>query len=243
MAPRLGDYTVVAPPSISAARIDQVLASYGSPASGSGALFYDLGVKYGIDPAYALAFYINESAAGTKGVARFTHGIGNIRTTPGYADYEGYRSYPDFATGIEDWYKLIKELYVDGWGLTTPDAIIARYAPWGDNNNPEAYAHTVEQLVELLAGVSTGRARGGCCCRYWRTRRTRTCWSGTTASAGSGRWAATAGRSASASSTWRAGGMRRCCRSRPGRARGRAAGARWSTGWPRRCPNAPCSSC
>jgi hypothetical protein len=147
-APRKADYNLQAPPSVSAATIDQVLDSYHSPAAGSGAVFYDLGVQYGIDPAYALAFYIHESAAGTKGVARFTHGIGNIRVTPGYKDYEGYRSYDTFAAGIEDWYKLIKELYIGGWDLQTPTAIIARYAPWGDNNNPDIYAATVMSLVD-----------------------------------------------------------------------------------------------
>jgi hypothetical protein len=142
------DYNLVAPPSISAAAIDAVLASFNSPAVGTGVAFYDLGVKYDIDPAYALAFYIHESAAGTKGVARFTHSIGNIRTTPGYKDYEGYRSYDSYEQGIEDWYKLIKELYVDGWDLRTPNVIIQRYAPWGDNNNPDIYAANVMQLVD-----------------------------------------------------------------------------------------------
>jgi hypothetical protein len=116
------DYNLVAPPSISAAAIDAVLASFNSP------------------------------AAGTKGVARFTHGIGNIRTTPGYKDYEGYRSYDTYEQGIEDWYKLIKELYVDGWDLRTPNAIIQRYAPWGDNNNPDIYAANVMQLVNSWQG-------------------------------------------------------------------------------------------
>ena len=148
VAHHTADYNLVAPPSISAAAIDAVLASFNSPALGTGAAFYDLGVKYGIDPAYALAFYIHESAAGTKGVARFTHSIGNIRTTPGYKDYEGYRSYDTYEQGIEDWYKLIKELYVEGWGLRTPTAIIQRYAPWGDNNNPDIYAANVMQLVD-----------------------------------------------------------------------------------------------
>ena len=141
------DYQLAAPPSVSAATIDRVLAQYSSPAAGSGALFYDLGVQYGIDPAYALAFYIHESSAGTKGVSRFTHSIGNIRVTPGYKSYEGYRSYDTYAAGIEDWYKLIKELYIEGWGLTTPAPIITRYAPWGDNNNPDVYAATVKALV------------------------------------------------------------------------------------------------
>ena len=46
-------------------------------------MFYDLGVHYGIDPAYALGFFVVESACGTRGVARTTHSLGNIRCTPG----------------------------------------------------------------------------------------------------------------------------------------------------------------
>jgi len=142
------DHRLDRPPSVSAATIDRVLAGYGSPAAGSGALFYDLGVQYGIDPAYALAFYIQESSAGTQGVARFTHGIGNIRVTPGYAGYEGYRSYATYAAGIADWYQLIKTLYIGQWSLRTPAAITPRYAPWGDGNNPVQYAANVCQLVD-----------------------------------------------------------------------------------------------
>jgi len=142
------DHRLARPPSVSAATIDRVLAGYGSPAAGQGATFYDLGVQYGIDPAYALAFYVHESSAGTRGVARFTHSIGNIRVTPGYANYEGYRAYATYAAGIEDWYQLIKELYIGEWGLTTPSAVTLRYAPWGDRNNPVQYATTVTALVD-----------------------------------------------------------------------------------------------
>jgi hypothetical protein len=148
IAPPTADHRLDHPPSISADQIDRVLAAYHSPATGTGAIFYDLGVRYGIDPAYALAFYIVESQAGTRGVARFTHAIGNIRTTPGYQDYEGYRSYATYAEGIEDWFKLIKELYIGTWGLATPNTILPRYAPWGDNNNPITYAATVSSLVD-----------------------------------------------------------------------------------------------
>jgi len=35
-------------------------------------------VRSGIDPAWALAFFVVESQAGTRGVARITRGIGNI---------------------------------------------------------------------------------------------------------------------------------------------------------------------
>ena len=142
------DHTIMAPPSVSAALIDQVLQQYNSPAAGQGAVFYDLGVQYGIDPAYALAFFIHESSAGTKGVARFTNSIGNIRTTAGYRDYEGYRAYDTWAAGIEDWYKLIKDLYVDGWGKQTVAAIIPTYAPSADRNDPASYIANVTALVD-----------------------------------------------------------------------------------------------
>jgi len=147
-------HLVVGAPSLSAAAIDAILGEYGSPAQGQGAVFYQMGRKYGIDPAFALAFYVEESHCGTRGVARFTHGIGNIRWTPGFDSYEGYRAYPDYATGIEDWFKLIRELYVDGWGLQTVGQIVPRYAPPGDNNDPASYIATVEDLVAGWRGRS-----------------------------------------------------------------------------------------
>jgi len=135
------------PPSVDAALIDTVLAEYSSPAAGSGRAFYELGQRYGIDPAFALAFFVVESQCGTRGVARFTHSIGNIRCSAGYNCYEGYRAYGNWAEGLEDWYRLIRALYVDAWGLHTPAAILSRYAPFGDNNDPAAYAASVESLV------------------------------------------------------------------------------------------------
>jgi len=148
--PKSGE--VVGPPSISVNQIEVVLKKYGSPAAGKGQTLYDLGIKYGIDPAYALAFFVHESGCGTKGVARFTKSLGNIRTTPGYTDYEGYRSYPTWESGMEDWYKLIANLYIGEWGLRTVDAIIPVYAPWGDSNNPPSYIASVKGMVNSWQG-------------------------------------------------------------------------------------------
>lgn len=66
LAPVDGSHRLDRPASVGAGEIERVLASYNSPAVGTGLIFYDLGAKYGIDPAYALAFYIAESDAGTK---------------------------------------------------------------------------------------------------------------------------------------------------------------------------------
>jgi len=143
-----GEHTVLGPPTITAQGVEAVLRQYNSPAAGTGPIWIALGRQYGIDPAYALAFFIHESSAGTKGVARFTNSIGNIRTTPGYRDYEGYRAYDTWAQGIEDWYKLIKELYVEGWGKRTVAQIIPTYAPSADRNDPPSYIANVTCLVD-----------------------------------------------------------------------------------------------
>jgi hypothetical protein len=102
-------YQVDTAPTITVDRINAVLQEYNSPAAGTGQAFYDLGVRYGINPAVALAFFIHESSAGTKGVARVTNSVGNIRTTPGYRDYQGYRAYDSWTAGTEAFYKLIRE--------------------------------------------------------------------------------------------------------------------------------------
>jgi len=147
-APSQGTYDLVGPPTISVARIESVLQKYGSPAVGKGQALYNIGVSYGINPAFALAFFVHESGCGTQGVARFTKSIGNIRWTEGYDNYEGYRSYGSWEQGIEDWYKLIGDLYIKGWGLRTVDAIIPVYAPYGDSNNPPVYIASVKRLVD-----------------------------------------------------------------------------------------------
>jgi hypothetical protein len=148
MVAQKGGLSVVGRPSIGPERIDEVLSSYGSPATGSGKAMYDLGVSYGIDPAFCLAFFIHESTAGTRGVASVTKSVGNIRTTTGYRDYQGYRKYDTWEEGIEDWYRLIKDLYIDGWKLTTVEQILPVYAPPQDDNDTGAYISSVVQLVE-----------------------------------------------------------------------------------------------
>jgi hypothetical protein len=141
-------YQVDTAPTITVDRINAVLQDYNSPAAGTGQAFYDLGVRYGINPAVALAFFIHESSAGTKGVARFTNSVGNSRTTPGYRDYQGYRAYDSWTAGIEDFYKLLRDLYLDGWNLHTVAQILPRYAPAADNNDTAAYIANVQNLID-----------------------------------------------------------------------------------------------
>src|SRR4051812_3891619 len=149
----LGAGPVQAPPSVDVALIRRVLNSYNSPAADQAQAFYDLGVARGIDPAYCLAFFIVESGAGTRGVARTTYSIGNIRALAGQPSFEGYRRYDTWYDGIADWYRLIDEVYVHELNLTTLDAIVPVYAPSHDANEPALYILTVKRLVARWRGL------------------------------------------------------------------------------------------
>lgn len=143
-------------PSIGPDKIDQILQSYGSPATGTGQVWYDLGLKYNIDPAYAIAFFIHESSAGTNPAwagwkdynsGANTHNVGNI-ICAGYSTCFGrFRDYPNWDTGIEDWYRLIAVEYIDGRGAVTVAQIIPIYAP-SFENDVQAYVSAVERLVD-----------------------------------------------------------------------------------------------
>lgn len=150
---------VVGKPTVSVQQIEAVLAEYNSPARGYGQEIYDLGVKYNIDPAICLAFFIYESSAGTnpawagrKDDGTYTHNIGNIICTEGWRCYGRFRDYNSWSEGIEDWYKLISELYVGEWKRVTVDDIIPKYAPAADNNDEGAYIQGVKNLVQSWQG-------------------------------------------------------------------------------------------
>ncbi|MFN8517648.1 MAG: glucosaminidase domain-containing protein [Thermomicrobiales bacterium] len=148
----LGPGYLQGPPSVDVPLIRRVLLSYNSPAADEAQAFYDYGVARGIDPAWCLAFFIMESAAGTQGVARTTYSIGNIRALPGQPEFEGYRQYANWREGIADWYRLIDEVYIRDRGETTIDAIVPVYAPAFDQNDPAAYIRTVKRLVARWRG-------------------------------------------------------------------------------------------
>jgi hypothetical protein len=128
------------------------LAAAHSPAQGTGQTLYDLSKQYGIDDAYALAFFEQESQFGTTGMARFTHSLGNIRCSAGYQCSNGYRAYNSWVAGEADWYQLIHSLYIDTWHLTTVEQIIPIYAPTSDGNDVTGYIAAVEQAVALWQG-------------------------------------------------------------------------------------------
>lgn len=144
-----GPYSVLGKPSISVDFINQVLAAYNSPAAGKGQALYDMGVKYGIDPAFALAFFLHESSFGTAGEARSSLSLGNLRCIPNFKCQDGYAWFNSWEDGFEAWYKLIRNLYVAYWGLTTVDQIIPKYAPTADNNNEAGYIASLKHSISV----------------------------------------------------------------------------------------------
>jgi hypothetical protein len=134
-------------PTLTASFVNQILAAAHSPAQGTGQALYDLSVQYGIDDAYALAFFQYESQFGTTGMARLTHALGNIRCSAGYRCMNGYRAYSSWVAGEQDWYRLIHTLYIGTWHLTTVEQIVPVYAPARDGNNVPGYIAAVEQAV------------------------------------------------------------------------------------------------
>jgi hypothetical protein len=149
-----GEHSVLGAPSIDAAAIDAILAKYGSPAAGTGDIWVKFGEQYGIDPAYAVAFFIHESSAGTnpgwagiKPDGSTTHNVGNI-ICAGYATcYNRFRDYASWDEGIADWYKLISNEYVSGRGAASVEQIIPIYAP-SFENDVNGYIQTVVMLVD-----------------------------------------------------------------------------------------------
>lgn len=146
---KAGQYTVTGEPTITADFIDTVLCNHNSPACHTGYAMHSYGQQYHIDPVYALAFFLHESTLGKYGVAHKNLGLGNIRCTAGYACKSGFRAYSSWVTGYLDWYRLIDELYIKEWNLTTIDKIIPKYAPAADHNNESAYIGAIKQSVNL----------------------------------------------------------------------------------------------
>jgi hypothetical protein len=149
-----GDMSVLGGPSLSADFVDQVLSAHESPAAGTGEVLYSLSQQYGIDDAFALAFFWHESNFGRSGEAARTHSLGNLRCFEGAVcidqDRGGYASFPDWSAGYTAWYALIAGSTYIGAGRTTVQSIIPVYAPTADHNDESAYIAAVVWTVERL---------------------------------------------------------------------------------------------
>jgi flagellum-specific peptidoglycan hydrolase FlgJ len=146
-----------------AATIDNWLARCNSPqlleaAPGKtiGQTYLELGWKYGINPAYAVAFFTKESTCGTAGSNLAAHNFGNIRWTPGYPTLDGvWRAYSSWTEGMEDWFKLLRDNYL-GRGARSLADVLPVYAPESENDTT-LYMNQVMGWVDALMAASPDR--------------------------------------------------------------------------------------
>jgi hypothetical protein len=155
-----GPFSFIGKPTISASFINRVLTSYRSPAAGLGQQLYRLGEKYGIDPAYALAFFMHESLFGTTGEARKTLSLGNERCIAERpcVDQErgGYAQMESWVDGFDHWYRLILDGYIYGavtipivgYPCLTIGQAIPVYAPSSNNNNVAGYIAALQYELQ-----------------------------------------------------------------------------------------------
>ena len=136
-APRIGQHAFI-----------RVLVGAQSPAAPDAPRLYDLVVRYGLDPAIALAFFAHESGYGRRGIATRSLNWGNLRRGPrAYAIRSGFGYYRTWGDSLQDWCELILNRYVRR-SLTTVELALPVYAPSSDGNAPQRYAAAVRALVE-----------------------------------------------------------------------------------------------
>ncbi len=147
-------------PSVSVAALRAALQAAGSPAldaayadhKDAAEYIWDSGRVLGVDPAVVMAIFQHESAFGTRGMARQTRSVGNIRPLPGQPQLNGYRLYASWQQGIDDCYRLLRSYAANGAG-TIPQAIPV-WAPPSDNNDDSAYIASVLDTMSALYAAS-----------------------------------------------------------------------------------------
>jgi cell wall-associated NlpC family hydrolase len=116
-----------------------------------GQVYLRMGRKYGINPAYAAAFFTKESSCGTAGNNLASHNFGNRRFVPGCATLDGiWCAYPTWTDGMEDWFRMIKLYYVNR-GLKLVDQIIAVYAPSSENDTAQYIAQVRQRVSTIMS--------------------------------------------------------------------------------------------
>jgi hypothetical protein len=134
------------------ARCNSPQISEALPGKSIGQTYLELGWKYGINPAYALAFFTKESSCGTAGSNLAAHDFGNIRWTPGYPTLDGvWRAYPSWTDGMEDWFKLLRENYLSR-GATTLAGVLPIYAPESENDTTLYINEVMDWTDIIMAG-------------------------------------------------------------------------------------------
>ncbi|MGI8588146.1 MAG: N-acetylmuramoyl-L-alanine amidase [Chloroflexia bacterium] len=136
------DLPISSPPTISRERFRAVLQDANSPALAEADTLYDLAVANGVNPAVALAFFVQISRAGTAYANPAKAGNHNWGEVLGDgAGLGGVQAYPSWAEGLRDWIRIVGVIYA-GEGMTTVRSVAAHYHP-GGTANTASYAQAL----------------------------------------------------------------------------------------------------
>ncbi len=126
------------------------------PGKTIGQTYLEMGWKYGVNPAFALAFFTKESSCGTAGDNLSAHNFGNIRWSYGYATLDQvWRAYPTWTAGMEAWFKLIRDNYYNQGARSLAD-VLPIYAPETENDTT-LYMNQVMDWVDTIMLSSVDR--------------------------------------------------------------------------------------
>ena len=157
------DFPIAGPATITRARFAAVLQQYGSPAAPEADQLYDIAVTGNVNPAVALAFFVQSSRAGTAYANPAKAGNHNWGEIGGDGQgIGGVQAYPSWSQGLVDWIRVVGGIYSNrGW--TTLQAVSAHYHP-GAPADPGAYGAALSGLIagwQDAADSGTPVAGGG----------------------------------------------------------------------------------
>jgi hypothetical protein len=138
-------------PTITIAEIDRVLESVNSPILPYSADVYVSGEQYGIDPVFALAFWMKESREASDGsVAEPDHNPGYTEGLSGDPRCGRWACWPTWPEGIAGWFHYMRVFFVDR-GITTVEDILPIYAPSTENNTSGYILFVLQHVAEWRA--------------------------------------------------------------------------------------------
>lgn len=138
-------------PTITIAEIDRVLESVNSPMLPYSADIYVSGEQYGIDPVFALAFWMKESREASDGsVAAPDHNPGYTEGLSTDTRCGRWACWPTWPEGIAGWFHYMRVFFIDR-GIRTVEDILPIYAPSTENN-------TSGYILFVIQHVATWRA-------------------------------------------------------------------------------------
>ncbi|HLW01716.1 MAG TPA: hypothetical protein VKT82_23870 [Ktedonobacterales bacterium] len=139
-------------PTISVVEVSRVLQSVNSPILPYAGDVYAYGIQYGIDPVFALAFWMKESREASDGsVAAVDHNPGyteGLGTDTRVGRWAYWATWPE---GIAGWYRYMRVFFIDGLGLTTVESILPIYAPSTENNTSGYIAFVLQKVADWRA--------------------------------------------------------------------------------------------